>query len=608
MTKRLYILLTLLTVMAVARAADQASFELIRPGNVEQGRNFALTFRLTDGEANPPAAPELEGCTLLYGPATSTMNSTQIVNGRISSTYTIDYTFTYRADTPGTVQVPAVSINTRSGRLSSRAASFTILPADSSGKNQARQGAGSNRRNDDDDDYPTAAQVSPDDLLVRVTLSKSSVYEQEPIVATIKVYTKLSITSFLPTVQPAFEGFLTEELPINSQAEREHYNGQNYYAVELKKLLLYPQRPGRLTVNSGKFNVTIVVREPVSMGFFRTMREIEKQVTTTSNAASVQVLPLPEPKPANFSGAVGQFTAKAELDPELMHTNEASEFTYIIRGTGNIKFLPQPQIEFPVGIDSYTPRTDIDAHTIAVGTNMSGTYKLQCALVPQEVGNFVIEGHPFVYFNPASGKYETAEVADIPVRVLRGAGSVASEAHETRQHSIEDILYIHPQDGSTHRAHHTYVICKTYYWVLYALILLGLVSLVLIYRRRLELLADVSGQRLAKAKGVATKRLKEAHKMLKEGKNDEFYASLASALWGYLSDKLNIPASQLTRQNIEEKLRNYGVNDVDTQNIMLVLDDCEMARFTPNADHSVMQNLYETTSRVISNVERVKKH
>lgn len=360
-----------LAFVLAALTATAASFQLIPPRNVVEGRNFALTFRLTDGEANPPAAPQLEGCKLLFGPTTSTMQSTEIMNGRMTSTYSIDYTFTYRAEKAGEVHVPALSVNCEGSTLSSKPATFRILPPD---RSQQSQGAAGRDVQADDPSTQSPGRVSADDLIVRVSFSKSSVYEQEPVVATIKVYTKYDISSFMVTTQPAFEGFLTEELPVNLEVQMEHYNGQNYHAAVLKRLLLYPQRAGKLSVNSGKYDVTIVQYETVNMGFFRTQRPVERQVTTSSNAATLQVNALPEPKPAGFTGAVGSFSVETALEPELLRTNEAAVYSYIVKGRGNIKFLAEPTIQFPAGVDAYTPKTDIQAQVVG-GTNMSGTFR-----------------------------------------------------------------------------------------------------------------------------------------------------------------------------------------------------------------------------------------
>lgn len=587
-----------------------ASFDLIPVRNVEEGRNFTITFRLANAEASAPEGPELENCTLLFGPAVSTMSSTEIVNGKISQSNTVDYTFTYRADREGTVQIPVVTVRTRNGNLQSRAGSFRILPAENRGGSteaDKRGGNNNNQRNNDSQASGSNRSVG-DDILVRVFFSKSNIYEQEPVVATIKLYTQHHISSFIPTVQPAFEGFLTEELPVANEAQIEHYNGRNYYTVDLKRLLLYPQRSGNLSVNSGRYNITIVRREPISMGFFSTYREVEQDVTTTSNAATITVRPLPSPKPADFSGAVGTFNVSTAMEPEILRTNEPAIYTYKVTGTGNIKYLSPVEMNFPAGMESYTPRTEVDTHLIGGGTNMSGSFTTMFTLVPTEVGTFNIEGKPFVYFDPSQSRYVTVNVDSMDVRILRGSGAAPTpDQPGTTVGTIDDILHIHPAAAESQSLDIHYTFGTLLYWLIFAISTLILIITVFLYRRNIKLNADVSGRRLAKAGRVAAKRLKAAKTAMDAHKPDQFYASLAAALWGYLSDKLGIPASQLTRDNIAGKLSVYGVEQADTDRLLDVLDRCEMARFTPAGSDSEMAGIYNQATQAINAIENVKR-
>ncbi len=605
--KRFTLLMLLMLGVIALAAAQQPSFSLIQPRNVVQGRNFALTFRLSDGDANPPAAPQLKGCTLLFGPAVSTMSSTQIVNGRITSSSSVDFSFTYRADEPGTVDVPELTVSSEGKTLKSRPASFQILPSDEPRQSGGSQNGGRPSASIDDPSTQTPGRISSDDLLVRVSFSKSSVYEQEPVVATIKVYTKYDISSFMPTAQPAFDGFLCEELPVSNETSIEHYNGSNYHTAVLKKLLLYPQKAGQLSVNSGKYDVSIVQYETVNMGFFRTQRPVEKQVTTSSNAATLSVKALPEPRPAGFNGAVGQFSVSTSLEPELMRTNEASVYSYIVKGTGNIKYLSEPSVQFPVGIDAYTPKTDIKTNLVGGGTNMSGIYRTDYTIVPQEVGAFTIEGVPFIYFDPSTGKYETVDVASTPIKVLRGTGSAAATEQREIEGSINDILHIRPSDSQPRSHSMSYVLRSAVYPVAYAVVILALLVVVVVYRRHIRLQADVTGRKLAKAGRVANKRLRDARAAMNAHENDRFYASLAKALWGYLSDKLQISASQLVRDNVAEKLLAYGLTQEQTDNVLEVLDRCEMARFTPQTSDDEVAEIYRRATAVIKNIEDVRR-
>lgn len=589
--------------LGVVTAVAETSFKVIPPGNVVEGRKFSLTFRLTNGEANPPKAPALDGCTLLYGPSVSTMQSTEILNGRMSSTSSVDYSFIYSADKAGTVNVPAVSVNSGGTTVSSRAITFKILPPDrnAASSQQQQQGAGAQGGA-----VAEASQrISPDDLLIRISFNKTHVYEQEAVIATIKVYTTTDITSIMPKKQPVFEGFLSEELPVVLEPETEHYNGRNYTTAILKRCLLYPQKAGKLTVNSGQYDVVVRSYETVNMGYFVTRRPVQQTVTTNSNQAVLNVEALPSPQPDGFNGAVGNFTVTTELNPEALRTNEAATYSYIVKGTGNIKYLTAPTIEFPAGFDRYTPKTDIDARVS--GADMTGTYRVDYTVVPQEPGKFTIPGDKFVFFNPASGKYETIDTRAYDVNVARGSStSVAGVEQRAIDNTITDIRHIH-SSPATPATPERRMFHSPWYWLAYVLVVVLLIGAIFTYRRTLRLRADVGGRRLARANRVAMKRLRAARSFMQAGKNDEFYQELARALWGYVSDKLGIAPSQLLRDNIASRLSEYGADEAETQGIIDVLDECEQARFTPDHSAAEVSALYDRAATAIKNLEGVKR-
>ncbi len=594
-------ILFFITLLSAGIASAQADFRLIPPQTVIAGRNFSVTFRLSNAQASAPSAPELKGCDLLYGPSVSTMSSSQIINGRVSSSSSVDYTFMYRAKTPGEVTVPEVSVTVNGKRMTSRPATFKILAPD---KTTGSQGSAGGHVSADDITTHKPGKVSPNDLFIRISFSKSKAYEQEPVLATIKVYTKYNISSFMVTQQPAFDGFLSEEMPVTLEAELENYNGQNYYSAVLKRCLLYPQKNGKLTVNSGKYELTIQQYETVDMGYFRTQRPVERQITTESNAASLIIEPLPEPKPAGFNGAVGRFTVSTDLQPELLKTNEAATYSYIIKGTGNIKYLKEPVIDFPSSIDTYTPKTDIDTHI--AGANTTGTFRIDYTIVPQEVGKFTIPGTPFSYFDIDKKQYVTLDTRSYDINVARGATTSAVVEQRAIDKTIDDILHIKPS-GENQFYTPVFVFNKLYYWLAFVVVIMILIGVVIVYRRRLKFNADISGKKLARANRVAVKRLKQARAFMNAHENEKFYAELSKAMWGYLSDKLGIAPSQLVRDNIAQKLQDFGARREDIDNIIDVLDQCEMARFTPSHTDSEVSELYSRAGAAIKGLEDVKK-
>lgn len=595
-----------LAVITAFSAVCQTSFKVVPPGNVIAGRNFSLTFRLSNGQANAPKPPELQGCDLLYGPSVSTMSSSQYINGQMSSSTSVDYTYMYRATTPGKVTVPEVTVNSGGKNLTSNSVTFEILPPDRQSQQQSQQGQQQNppvSAVDPSTHRPGA--VSPNDLFVRVSFSKSHALEQEAVMATIKVYTKYSITSFLVTQQPLFDGFLSEELPVDLEVNLENYNGQNYNTAVLKRLLLYPQKSGKLTVNSGKYDITIQQFELVNMGFFTTQRPVERQVTTESNMASIEVTPLPEPKPADFNGAVGRFTVTTDLQPELLRTNEAALYTYTIKGTGNIRYLKQPDIKFPSSIDRYTPKTDIDARI--VGANTTGTYKVDYTIVPQEARKVVIPGTPFVYYDLDKKEYVTLDTRTYELNVAKGSSTSAVVEQREIDKTMHDILHIKSSANERQQKEISYIFHNGLYWLTFIIAISILIFIAIIYRRRLKFNADIKGKKHARANRVVSKRLKAARGFMNAHENEKFYAELAKAMWGYISDKLSIAPSQLIRDNIASQLENYGASQQTAESVLTVLDECEMARFTPNHSDQEVAKLYDEAVAAIRSLEDVKK-
>ncbi len=603
-TRRLRLAIFILAVITSVTAFCQTSFKVISPDNVIAGRNFSLTFRLSNGQSNAPRPPELQGCDLLYGPSVSTMSSSQYINGQMSSSTSVDYTYMYRATTPGKVTVPEVTVNSGGKNYTSHSVTFEILSPDKPQQQQGQSQQTSPQVSAVDPSTHRPGQVSPNDLFVRVSFSKAHALEQEAVMATIKVYTKYSITSFLVTQQPLFDGFLSEELPVDLEVNLENYNGQNYNTAVLKRLLLYPQKSGKLTVNSGKDDISSQQFELVNMGFFTTQRPIESQVTTESNMATIDVTPLPEPKPAGFDGAVGRFTVSTDLQPELLRTNEAAVYTYTIKGTGNIRYLKQPDIKFPASIDRYTPKTDIDAKI--VGANTTGTYKVDYTIVPQEAGKLEIPGTPFVYYDIDRKEYVTLETRSYDLNVAKGSSTSSVVEQREIDKSMNDILHIKPSTDKRHKEI-SYIFHNGFYWLTFVLAIAILVGIAVIYRRQLKFNADVKGRKHARANRVVSKRLKTARSFMNAHENDKFYAELAKAMWGYISDKLSIAPSQLLRDNIASQLENYGASAQTTEELLSVLDECEMARFTPHHSDQEVAKLYDEAVAAIKNLEDVKK-
>lgn len=603
MKKALSILIFILAAVA-GNTLAAAEFTVIPPRTVVAGQNFTVTYRLKNAESDGSGlkVAEIEGCKLLYGPATSTMKSYQFVNGRQSSSSTVDYTYTYRAEKEGTYTIAPASITVDGKTLRTAAASVKILPPDSNSQQDDSYSSGHR----DNSRQQEVRDVSDKDVFIRILLNKKQVYEQEAVECTMKLYTKLNVNAINAITPPTFDGFLIEDvdLPANIN-DTEHINGQNYLTAVLRKYIIFPQKSGKLTINSGKYDIEVVQYETVSMGYFNTRRPVAKTVHVAPGNLEINVSSLPDGAPAGFTGAVGRFAIQSAISTEQLRTNEAATLTLTIKGNGNIKYLKEPVVDFPSEFEQYTPKQTIDTHV--AGNNVAGSNTVEYTFVPQAVGEFDIPPVQFVYFDPNSKKYETLTAGGYHLKVAKGVNSVStSESQQDITAKNSDILHIKTGDkGLT--PDHSPVVFSWIYWGFYILLALLLATSIILYSKHVKFTADAIGVKRARANKVAKRRLKDAEKAMKLHQTDKFYAELLQALWGYLSDKLTIPASQLTRQNIQQNLSDYNTPQQLIDRVITLIDECEMARYTPNITNESVETTYSEVSDVINEMENMKK-
>ena len=602
---RILVLLAV-TIISAMSVCAKVSFQLVPRQNVVSGTNFPISLRLTvENEdidnISMPKAPELKGCRLLSGPnATTSQMQQTIINGKSSTYAVIDLVCYYRAGNPGTVRIPSVTLNVGGKAYHSGEGSFEILPPDASSSAQ-NQGGGMS---------PGVASsgASAHDFFVRVIFSKSSVYEQEGVIAITKLYRpndrKFSLQLEAVPKTPVYEGFLSDDLQANPEGQIENYNGKNYITYELARVLLFPQKSGTLKVQSGTY--TLRIQEQVGlirMHGFATPRYEEYTYTTPLVNGVLNVKALPEPRPADFIGAVGDYNLTYKLTPDQLRTNESATYSLTFKGTGNVKYLTTPTVQFPTTFDKYTSKSDIKANVS--GQTYTGSYTVDFPIVPQEVGEYEIPAQTFSYFNLNSHKYEQLSVPAIPVKVARGAAVASSAEQKAVDTSMQDILHIHVLQSKP-TSYGSPIFLAGWYWCLWCVVVLALLLSIIFYRRHLKLAADVTGRRVARANRVASKRFKAASKFMKTHQDDKFYEELARALKGYIGDKLGMAPSQLISDTISDKLLAKGISAETVDSVLRVLDECEMARFTPTQSDSAMHELYNQASAAIKSIEDSK--
>ena len=610
---RKYIFLILMIVIPLQMfAKDEVTLRASAPEVVVNGDQFRLTYTVNSQDVKDFLAPQAKGFDVLMGPSRSQQSSTQIINGKVSSSRSITYTYILMAVSEGTFNIPAASIEVDGEKIFSNPLTIKVLPKDKedANSNQGQGNSGISSRN-----QKSSGRITDKDLFVLATASKTKVHEQEAILVTYKAYTTVDLRQLLGKM-PDQQGFYVQEveLPTQKTFKLEHYKGRNYNTVVYRQYVLFPQKSGKLEIPAVTFDAVVAQRVAVSddpfEAFFNGGGYVEVNKKIIAPKLVINVDPLPS-KPEGFSGGVGTFSLKSDISTTELKANEAVTIKLTISGTGNMKLVSAPEVKFPHDFEVYDPKIEDNYELTANG--LSGTKPIEYLAIPRHAGNFSIPPIEFKYFDIKSGEYKTLTTEVYELKVAKGDGSAASQqviADFTNKENVKvlgtDILFIKTGDTAL-RQKGNYFYGTTAYYLWYIIPFLLFVVFVVIYRKQAIESANVAKVKTKKANKVATKRMKLAGKLLSENKVNEFYDEVLKALWGYISDKLNIPVSKLSRDNIEAELSGHGVPEDLIKEFIGALSECEFARYAPGNQNEAMDKVYAASVDVISKMENCIK-
>ncbi len=573
--------------------------------DIEVGERFYVYLKLEniDGE---PSTPSVPGASVNYFTLSSQSSSMTSINGKVTQSSSRTYVATCSASKEGTYSIGPFSV----GGVSSNKASYKIVKKGSGSfsKMQQRQTRNSQQSpsyddRDENDNSPKFIGKGNEKLFLRASVSKTSAYEQEALVYTVKLYSSYAPIKFIgATEAPKFDGFVVEESnEISNSLMYETYNGHEYATAVIARYIIFPQMTGKLTVKGNTYTVSTDEKEYYDDPYFR-MLTISRpvQLNVKPNDMVIDVKALPTPQPADFSGGVGQFSISSTLPSSSLKTNQAASIEYLVKGSGNLKYIKLPDLNniYPKQLEVFSPTTEVNANP--QGSNVSGTVKFDYSFTPLETGNYTIPEVALVYFNPATGQYEKSVAKGYSVVVDKGT---LSEKSQTKNRLKFDTSLM-PIDV-LHSSVSIYV-KSGLYWLWYIIPALVLMICIFVYRRQLKSAADIVGTRMRKAGKVAVKRLKKAAACMKSGDREKFYDEMLVALWGYVGAKLNIPVSELNRQNVVDRLVAAGASEENINEFVNVLDDCEFAKYAPGSDSEELKTIYNRGARIIESLEDSK--
>ena len=576
------------------------------PAQVAVGEQFRLSYTVNTDDAKGFRAGDIpDAFDVLMGPSTSQQSSFQMVNGHTSSSSSITYTYILSAKKNGTFTIPSAHVTACGKSITSNELHIKV-------SGQAQQGGqqGGHQQSSTGEIRNAGSSISGSDLFIKVTASKQHVREQEPILLTYKVYTLVGLTQ-LNGKMADLKSFYSREVPLpqEKQFHIENLNGKPYRTVTWQQYVVFPQTTGKLEIPSITYEGIVVQQnrnvDPFEAFFNGGSGYVEVKKQIKAPGIIIQVDPLPQ-RPAGFSGGVGRYSISAQLDKDEVKANDPVKLRVVVTGVGNMKLLKQPEVKFPKDFDHYDAKVTDKTQLTTSGLEGSITYDFLA--VPRHQGDFEIPAIAYIYFDTQANAYKTVKTEPFKLHVEKGSGS--SSATYTGQEDVKllnsDIHYIMTGD-TRQRGVNEFFFASTEYWVSLALLLLGFISLFIIFRQRAIENADIVKQRAGKANKVATKRLKKAAKLMAGGKQNEFYDEVLRALWGYVGDKLNMPVEQLSRENISQQLESRNVSSETISQFIGALDECEFARYAPGDATGNMNKVYDAAMTAITQIAATMK-
>ena len=591
----------------IACACFSQVIRVSAPSRVEAGENFRVSFKVTTQDVDDfrSGLHSTDVVEVIAGPYTSSESSFQMVNGHTSSSSSITYTYTLYAAKSGVYNIPAAHARVGGKQISSSPAKVTVV-----GSAQGR-GNNSPKMHEDDNYQPhmraAGSAISGRDLFIKVSANKKKVYEQEPILLTYKVYTLVDLTQ-LEGKMPELTGFHTQEIPLPQQKSFhiERVNGKPYRTVTWSQYVMYPQMTGKMEIPSITFKGIVVQQnrsvDPFEAFFNGGSGYVEVKRNIVAPSIKIDVLPLPQ-KPANFSGGVGKFNISAQLNKNELKAGDPLSLRIVVGGIGNLKLIKQPVVNFPKDWDKYDPK--VTDKTKLTSNGLEGNMIYDILAVPRNQGHYTIPPIELTYYDTSLNQYKTIKTQSFEIEVAKGDGSRSSVVDYSKDQP-KDIKDIKKGDAELHSVDNFFFGSVGYLMSL-LIPFVAFVALLVIFRKRAIDNADLVKMKGKKANKIATKRLRQANKLMLAGKSNEFYDEVLRALWGYVGDKLNMPAEKLSRENISEKLQSHNVDDNTISKFVSAIDDCEMMRFAPGDPEGNMNKTFESAMTAIMEIENVMK-
>ena len=588
MVKSLIVVLGLSCVLGLpAQGLAQTARAYLNRNEVPLNRQFVLSVEISGAQrlAQDPVLPDLSAFAAYLGSGTST--SMQIVNGRTSMSLTIQHRF--QATAEGTFEIGPVTVRAGGRDLRTEPLTIRIIDGPTPTTRSGPPGAD--------------GTVAPEDLFVTATASKPRVYVNEPVIVEYRIFTRVDVDGYNITRQPGTTGFWVEELADpQARVEQVVRDGRQYASAVVRRVALFPTGAGTKTLEPLTLEIRVHVQRR-SRSLFGSL----VPVVVGSNPVEIEVLPLPKAgRPDAFTGLVGRFEISASIDRTDAATNDALTYRLEVSGTGNIRTLPESELEFPSDIEVYPP--DVTERVEPTEDGVRGSKLFEYVIVPRAPGQVTIPAVELAYFDVDAGVY--AVTASDPITLTVAGDPVAPPARPFGRLRTgvdlerQDIRFIRiaipgfqPVGGSLVRS--------VGFWAIALVPMIAVAGAVAARRHQDRLKGDVAYARRRRAARLAKQRLARAESLRSPDRHREFHAEVGRALQGFLGDKLNVAEAGLIRDEIRARLTSRGVAPEVVDAYLGCLEDCDRQRFAPaEPDTLAMQEMLTRAGQAMTDLDQ----
>jgi hypothetical protein len=567
------------------------------------GEQFQITFTV-NASGSQFKAPSFDDFQFLGGPSQST--SMQIINGNMSQS--VSYTYYLAGKKTGTFVISSASISVNGKKYETNSLKIEVTKEQAS-QNQAQSNNRVPNRTQQNTQQGISEKELADNVFIKASINKSSVYQGEQVYVTYKLYRRIDVLQYQIDNLPKYNGFWKEDLKTDNQTYTESLDGIQYSVTDVKRTLLIPQRSGKLEIDPLDISVLIRLKSRRSNNFFDDVFGFGSyqnyNLPLKCKPIFVTVKSLPGNAPANFSGIVGKLNLEAKLNKDKVDANQSVSLKVNVNGKGNLKILEPFNLELPEEIEVYDPKTTENINISASG--ISGTKGFEYLLIPRSEGKFNINPLSISYFDIESGTYKTVTTHPFELEVTPGKGgqSIVSGPQMSKKEDLKiksnDIAFIKTETSFQNTD--DFIFGSFLHLLICFLIISGSAGLYFYQKRLAVLKSDLKSYRRSQAHKNAIQNFKMAKEALKEGKSDLFYQNITSTLYNYIGDKLNTGLAQINLDLVKDKFLENKLPDSEYLNFKKIIESCEIARFAPSAVGLSKEEILTTSENIINQID-----